>query len=602
MARYASRHARGPRHLGNVCGRGRHARRSGQGAGRRRSRRVISIRVLCSVAVVIGVVMLASPPAPDVTATSITSRFNPDADAYVSEARPNDNFGRSLTLRSSALPRRELGYVRFHLTQLTGSVIKARLRLYGQGSNRSSYTVRSAPTVDWREDQITYANAPPAGPTVVRSEAMAPDSWTSVDVTPMVHAGGTVTLVLTASSASAAVYGSRESGGTAPQLVVETRVMPGAATTTGTIATAPTVSVSRTTREPTTTKTTISVPTTTRLLSTADSPGPAVTGADRFGIAAGCCIQWLSPMELARELDDYKALGVRWLRFDMAWNAVQDGGPDSYNWTPYDRLVRAANSRGIRLLGMIGYTPAWARPADCRNDDKCAPANVDDFAFFAGQAARRYRPLGLHAWEIWNEENGSIFWKPAPDPAVYARMLKASYTAIKQNDADAWVVTGGLSPNKTDGQAYSPVDYLQAVYQHGAKGAFDAVGAHPYCWAGSFDCPNQDATWSAWSQMARTRTSLRSIMITNGDQSKRIWGTEYGAPTAGGREAVGEDRQANQLVNGYRQFSSQSWTGPLFWYSYQDACPDDGDTECHFGLVRRDGSPKPAHAAYRRLT
>jgi hypothetical protein len=330
------------------------------------------------------------------------------------------------------------------------------------------------------------------------------------------------------------------------------------------------------------------------------STGADFRGGDRFGIAAGCCIQYLGAGELAQQLDDYKALGVRWLRFDMAWSGVQADGSDSYDWEPYDRLVRAARDRDIKLLGMIGYTPAWARPANCRGDDKCAPANVQDFAFFAGQAARRYGPLGLHAWELWNEPNGELFWKPAPSPSAYAGLLRAAYKAIKQSDDNAWVVTGGLMPAATGGSSFSPVDFLAAIYRDGAKGSFDAVGMHPYCWAGSFDCPSRYAAWSAWSQMSGTRGNLRSVLATNGDQDKLIWGTEYGAPSTGGDQAVGEAGQARQVVDGYRLFGSYGWTGPLFWYSYRDACGDGGDTECHFGLLRGDGSHKTAYAAYRQ--
>jgi polysaccharide biosynthesis protein PslG len=214
--------------------------------------------------------------------------------------------------------------------------------------------------------------------------------------------------------------------------------------------------------------------------------------------------------------------------------------------------------------------------------------------------ARRYGPLGVHAWEIWNEQNGSVFWKPTPSPSLYTAMLKASYRAIKASDPDAWVLTGGLTPAYTSGGNLSPVDFLADIYRYGAKGSFDAVGAHPYCWAGSFHCPGQEASWSAWSQMSSTQSSLRSILLANGDQGKLIWGTEFGAPTAGGGQAVGEDGQAGQLLDSYSLFGSYSWTGPLFWYSYRDACRNTGDTECYFGLVRSDGSHKPAYAAYQQ--
>ena len=36
-----------------------------------------------------------------------------------------------------------------------------------------------------------------------------------------------------------------------------------------------------------------------------------------------------------------------------------------------------------------------------------------------GAVARRYGRY-IHHWEIWNEPDNQLFWKPAPDPAAYA--------------------------------------------------------------------------------------------------------------------------------------------------------------------------------------
>jgi hypothetical protein len=104
---------------------------------------------------------------------------------------------------------------------------------------------------------------------------------------------------------------------------------------------------------------------------------------------------------------------------------------------------------------------------------------------------------------------------------------------------------------------------------------------------------------SAWSQLAETPTSARSVMVAHGDGAKRIWGTEYGAPTFGA--GISEAAQAQLVAAAYREWSKWDWSGPLFWYSARDAGTDPNDREDHFGLVRRDFSPKAAFAAYRSL-
>src|SRR5438094_2187119 len=123
-----------------------------------------------------------------------------------------------------------------------------------------------------------------------------------------------------------------------------------------------------------------------------------------YGIAGRFLLD-LNPTALSNVLDAYVNIGAKWARFDFSWNSIQAAGPNSYDWTATDAVVAAAAARGIRVLGVLAYTPPWARPSNCTTSEKCAPANAADFGRFAGAAAARYAPLGVHAWEIWNEPN-----------------------------------------------------------------------------------------------------------------------------------------------------------------------------------------------------
>ena len=328
------------------------------------------------------------------------------------------------------------------------------------------------------------------------------------------------------------------------------------------------------------------------------APGNFAASADAtasmFGISSGGGLQYLSPAELAQNLDDYKALGAGWLRFDMAWSDIQSGGPSNYNWTRYDVVVDAANARGLQILAILSYTPAWARPAGSPDDDKYAPSNPQDYANFAAAAVGRYAPKGVKHWEIWNEPNIIGFWKPQPDAVKYTALLKAAYTAIKQVDPSAMVITAGMSP-ATNGTNIAPITFLQTLYANGAKGFFDAVGHHPYCFP---IMPSEFQSWSAWSQMSQTSPSLRSVMTDNGDQNKKIWATEFGAPTNGTTPPITENQQAQMVTEAYNLIGTYAWAGPLFWYTYRDPGNDPSDREDWFGLVRLDYSRKPSYNAY----
>ena len=180
------------------------------------------------------------------------------------------------------------------------------------------------------------------------------------------------------------------------------------------------------------------------------TPPAASTGGAKgsIGVAAGGSIVWYDDAKLAKELDGYAAVGAKWIRFDLAWSAVerQQG---VYDWAVYDRFVAKARERGLNMIAMVGYTPTWARVAG-GTDDKFPPKNVADYGSFAQKAVERYAPKGLKVYELWNEPNlGCCFWKPKADAARYTELVKAAYGRMKSVDPSITVLTGGTSPADT---------------------------------------------------------------------------------------------------------------------------------------------------------
>jgi polysaccharide biosynthesis protein PslG len=425
-------------------------------------------------------------------------------------------------------------------------VARATLRLSTKGAGQ--YSLRPvAPT--WSEASTSYANAPAPGATTATFRGT--NGWASVDVTSLVQGNGAVSLAVTSASGRLSVA-SRETRDAA-QLTVELASPPPPLQT------------------------------------------PAPAASDRFGMSAGGGIHNEPAAELARDLDSYSALGVRWVRVSVNWAVIQDAGPTSFNWAPFDAVVDGARARGAKVLALIEYTPRWARPAG--SPAETPPTRVEDYAAFAGKVAERYAPRGVHAFEVWNEPNVAAFWRPKPDVAAYTRLLRAASTSIRAADPQALVLTGGTSPATDDGTDVAPVTFLRGVYANGGKDAFDAVAHHPYCWPVD---PGDPQSWSAWHQMYGTSPSLRSVMTANGDGDKKIWATEFGAPTNGpSGSSVSEADQSRMLAKGYALFGTYAWAGPLFWYSHRDLGTSASTRENFFGLLRNDFSPKPSYSAYR---
>ena len=325
-------------------------------------------------------------------------------------------------------------------------------------------------------------------------------------------------------------------------------------------------------------------------------PSAPVPVSDRFGVSPDN-IEFEEPDVRDRLLDSFVAMGARWIRFDVKWEVIQNRGSGVYDFARYDELVAAARARGLNVLGTLAYAPRWARSPACVDSFTCEPRDANEYAEWAGRTVAHFKSRISH-WELWNEPNISGFWKPRPNAARYAAIVKAAYPRIKAADPAAFVLAGATSPAPNDGTQIDEVTFMEQVYAAGIAGSFDGWSHHPYTHPAPPGNVHPDC---AWYQIYGTKTNMRGLMAAHGDGAKQLWGTEYGPPSAGSPGSVGEDGQARHVTDAYRLWSTYEWAGPLFWYSGRDlAAPGaSGSAWEYMGLLRRDLTPKPAWHAYR---
>jgi hypothetical protein len=283
-----------------------------------------------------------------------------------------------------------------------------------------------------------------------------------------------------------------------------------------------------------------------------------------------------------------KSTGVTSVRVDADWGSGQPSGPDSYDWAPLDQVITSIRQVGLSADLIIDGCPPWAAVSGAQGNSYAQPASSAAFANWAAAVAKRYGGEGAKYFEIWNEPNNPDFWAPKPDPAAYTADLKAAYSAIKAVNPSAIVLSGGLAPELDSSTSYAPLTFLQDMYADGAQGSFDGVGFHPYSYPVD---PDTDIPESAWSQMSLTSPSIRSIMAANGDSAKKIWITEFGAPTSGMSANVSDADQSDELTQAISQVKGLSWVGSFYIYTWEDT-PNEG-----FGILTTDGAHKPAYNA-----
>ena len=150
-----------------------------------------------------------------------TLTLTPEADAYVYESKPTQNYGTATALRVDGSPIMR-SYLRFDLTTVSNTITRATLRIYAQSSHRTGYELRPVSDTSWSERTITYQNAPAVGSAVIgRSGGFSSGQWTTIDVTAVVQPGTKLSLAIVTGDATQMNLASRETGATAPQLVLE---------------------------------------------------------------------------------------------------------------------------------------------------------------------------------------------------------------------------------------------------------------------------------------------------------------------------------------------------------------------------------------------
>ncbi|MGZ4737572.1 MAG: beta-galactosidase [Acidimicrobiia bacterium] len=312
-----------------------------------------------------------------------------------------------------------------------------------------------------------------------------------------------------------------------------------------------------------------------------------ITGS-RAGFAHGFeLVRRETPEDVEADLDLMASSGARWLRVGISWAHVEPA-PGIYDWAGTDRVVQGAITRGLSVIVDVSSAPPWDSKPGCRGGE-CAPNDPVPYASFLRVAVQRYLKIGVHTWEIWNEPNHTPFWGPRPDPVAYTDLLKLASTTIHQEDSDAIVMNGGLSPAPDRNGEIAPLTFLRRVYELGGGPYMGAVADHPYQY------PNRPTSSESTNAFLQT-TAIHDLMVFFGDGSKQIWGTEVGAPTRGFR-SVSEANQPTWVRDYYDVWNGWAFTGPLLWYTARDK-GDGNDIEDSYGLVRHNRSPKPGWAAF----
>jgi hypothetical protein len=289
-------------------------------------------------------------------------------------------------------------------------------------------------------------------------------------------------------------------------------------------------------------------------------------------------------------------LGVKWARVQTGWSRCETRkGEYDFRWL--DEIVDAIRDQGVQpwfnlsygnklyspespLVSAVGWVPVFSAEA------RQAWAN------FTKKLAEHFASRVKH-WEIWNEPDIKVFWKPGePSPQGYADLVAMTAPVIRAAVPNVTIVGGAFSGFGTG------IDYIEKAFEAGLAPHIDRLSYHAYT-------PRPEAGYRARVQALKT-------LAQRYKPSLRLWQGETGAPAVpGGVGAMAnlswtEERQAKWLLR--RVLTDLDMEVELSSYfhlvdlaGYAEAATGAEKRVAYFGLLRQDYTPRPSYRAYQSL-
>jgi len=292
------------------------------------------------------------------------------------------------------------------------------------------------------------------------------------------------------------------------------------------------------------------------------------------------------------------ASGAQWERLFFWWNQVQPTGPQDWKLDKIipDQKIDAERQRGMTLVGLLGNPPSWAT----RNGS--VPANLssgvtDPQNYWAGFVSKMVKQYAgrIDYWIVWNEPDidaGGSWSTWAGSEEEYYQMLKAAYLAAKAANPAAKIIFGGTTfwADSLVGRKLFLERVLErAVLDPTARANnyyFDIVNLHIYSKSQDmYDIPQ------SYREVLSSYGIEKPIWI--GESNVVPWNDPAASLPPGGYRATLEE-QASFVIQGFALAMAAN-VERISIYKMMDGTNVNGEA---YGLVRNDGTTRPAYAAF----
>ncbi|HKN94021.1 MAG TPA: hypothetical protein VJU60_06810 [Thermoleophilaceae bacterium] len=303
-------------------------------------------------------------------------------------------------------------------------------------------------------------------------------------------------------------------------------------------------------------------------------------------------------------LAQQSSIGIGLIRQTFHWNQIETS-PGNYDWSAYDAYMAATASHGIRVLPILFDPPPFRARISKKTSGTYPPRHYADLGTFGAAVAGRYGPHGsfwtqnpalpklpITAYQVWNEPNLKAYWPTGPNPKQYAKLLTAAAKGIHRADPHAQIVTAGM-PDSRLSRPHNVFSYVRAMLRAHPK--FNTLAVNPY--------------GTSSGQILSKLRRFRSVLSRGHARRAGLWVTEFGWSDKGPRApfrlgAKGQAKQITRTIPALAKQRRHLRLRGLVYYSWRDGAPYAPLFKdfwgLHTGLLRLNGTPKPAFAAFKK--
>ncbi len=280
----------------------------------------------------------------------------------------------------------------------------------------------------------------------------------------------------------------------------------------------------------------------------------------------------------------------------FAWEDVDvRGWGEDFAFREQDRAIASAQMRELNVLPIIS---PWKYPRKVSN---YVPEALEAYQRFVSATVRRYDGDRSQDYEILRypvlyyqlEENLAAthllrYREGFMSPEQYARVLRATYEALKRANRSACLILGAIDLNPDFTLDERAENYFRTLGEEDASRYFDLFALN--LTVRQFDP----------ARMERALNEIRSLLKT--DKPFVVSKLVIESPPPGGRSdwqrAEDEARQAALLLDTYLWLLTHGCR-KIFWANLQDRGPSIKTP--YAGVITRDGDLKLAYYTHRRL-